>query len=155
MRARATFALVAVVLACATLGAVPGGGTVAAPAMVGRIDFSPSAVPFPVPGISEFDAGWVYASQTLGVRVRGIGRTDWRLWIRADGTGMGNGKTLSDIQFRAPLSGGWQDLSGVNQPIDAGRGNGNVPVEFRIRLDWASDGPGGYSGDITFELSVP
>jgi hypothetical protein len=116
---------------------------------------SPRLVVFPVPSVTDFQAGWVASrAVTVRVRPRGSAQRGWELCIRSDDPDMGGyGKPISDLEWR-PLGGSsWQQIQPLNQLLTAGFKGDDVAVEFRVRLDWDRDVPDTYSAVVTFETA--
>lgn len=120
-----------------------------------KLSLNQTAIAFPMPGITDFDAGWVDATGiTAQVDDRG-GPDTWELRLRADMPDMGGyGKPVGDILFRPEGSSTWTALSTTDQVIAQGSGNGNVTVYFRLRLDYATDLPDNYTADLTFYVQA-
>ncbi|MFO7587906.1 MAG: hypothetical protein R6X22_07500 [Gemmatimonadota bacterium] len=117
-----------------------------------RLIVQPRLVVFPVPGIAEFETGWVLADP-MSIRVipRGGGSRGWELCVRSDDPDLGGyGKPISDLEWRLAGQAAWQPISAWNQPVASGFANEIVSVELRARLDWERDAPDTYSAVITF-----
>jgi hypothetical protein len=116
---------------------------------------TPTVVAFTSPGVSEFDAGWIdYGGVVVAITSRPPSSL-WELRIRAVDAGMGQGKPVSDLLWRLAGTGTWTPLTGTQTAVLQGTGNQNVTLEFRVLLDWASDGPGTYSVGLDFTVLRP
>ena len=150
MGARNPGSYVALVLFCATLGA-------ATPERAEAQVFTwvnTGTVVFPTPGVAQFDAGEVQATQVVTMLVWPFGGGTWRLNIRTDDLEMGNGKPITDVLWRRQGAGGWTPLTNANQPVTAVQnGLGIVRIEFKLKLAWATDGPGSYQSDVVLEVT--
>jgi hypothetical protein len=116
---------------------------------------TPTVVAFNPPGVSEFDAGWVDSGGVVVAITSRPANSLWELRIRAVGTGMGQGKPVSDLLWRVAGTGAWTPLTATQTAVVQGTGNRNVALEFRVLLDWASDGPGTYSTGLDYTVLRP
>ena len=150
MAARTLGSWVAVALACAALGAATPGRAQAQVWMWSNT----GTVLFATPGAAQFDAGEVQATRTVTLLVWPFGGGGWTLTIRTDDLDMGNGKPVTDVLWRRQGVGGWAPLTNANQPVAPPQnGLGIVRIEFKLRLAWATDGPGTYQSDVVFEVT--
>ncbi len=159
-RAARGLGIAAVLCAAAAILATPIAAQGGPPPGVGgggalRLSLSQEAIAFPMPGIAEFDAGWVDATG-ITAEVTDRGRPDtWELRVRADVADMGGyGKPVGDILFRPEGSNTWTPLSTTDQVIAQGSGDGSVTIYFRLRLDYAADLPDNYTADLTFYIQA-
>jgi hypothetical protein len=120
-----------------------------------KLTLSQTAISFPTPGVLEFDAGWVDASE-ITAAIDDRGNPDaWELRIRAEVPDMGGyGKPVADILFRPQGSSTWTPVSTTDQVIAQGTGSQSVTIFFRLRLDYASDLPNNYAADLTFYVQA-
>jgi hypothetical protein len=117
-----------------------------------QIGLIPSVIVFPVPGVPQYEAGWVdQGGVVVAVTSRPANRS-WELRVRAVEPELGQGKPVTDMLWRIEGSGAWTPLAPTDAVVLQGMGNQNVPLEFRVLLDWASDGPGTYSVGIDFTI---
>lgn len=116
-----------------------------------KVKLNQSTVAFPMPGIAEFDAGWVDASAiVVSVEPRN-NQGPWELRIRGETPDLGGyGKPLSDILWRPAGSTSWTSLSGTDQTVAQGVDDEAVTIHFRLRLDYAADLPASYTTDLLF-----
>jgi hypothetical protein len=113
---------------------------------------TPTVVAFTSPGVSEFDAGWVdHGGVVVAITSRPLARP-WELRIRALDPGLGQGKPVTDLLWRVPGTGAWTPLTGTQTTVVQGTGDQNITLEFRVLLDWSSDGPGTYSTGLDFTV---
>jgi hypothetical protein len=131
--------------------AVPSAGSAQAAKV--KVQLSQNAVPFPTPGISEFDVGWVESSGiVVTVQPRKKQTNPWQILIRTDDLDMGGyGKPVGDILWRPAGSTTWTPLTNTNQIVAQGTGQQSVTIYFRLRLDYATDIPGAYSLDLALD----
>lgn len=117
-----------------------------------RIDLTPAAIVFPAPGVPQYDAGWVdQGGVVVAVTSRPANRS-WELRIRAVESELGQGKPVTDMLWRIAGSGAWTPLAPTEAVVLQGTGDHTVPLEFRLVLDWGSDGPGTYSIGVDFTI---
>jgi hypothetical protein len=118
-----------------------------------RVDVTPSIIVFPVPGVPQFDAGWVdHGTVAVEVRARPPA-TQWVLHIRAVNHELGPGKPVSDMVWRRAGTDLWRPLTSNHTVVLEGAGDQSVALELRVLLDWATDGPGTYSTGLDFILA--
>jgi hypothetical protein len=132
--------------------AIPVGG-----ASQGNITVTvtPGVVAFHSPGVPEFDTGWIdHGTVVVAIRSRPPNRS-WELRIQTADPGLGQGKPVSDLLWRLAGTGPWMPLTGVQTAVVQGIGDQDVALEFRVLLDWASDGPGTYSANLDFTVLRP
>ena len=116
-----------------------------------QLGVNPAAVSIAIPEIQDLDAGQTL-TQSVRIRVqpRGRGNRDWKLCIRSqDVTLGGQSKPVTDVEWQLQGSGTWQSLSTGDRIMHQGRGNENVNVVLRVRVDW-SDEPADYGTLLTF-----
>ena len=116
---------------------------------------TPTVLIAPDPTPTDFDAGQVEAG-IVSVRIVPLGSAsrDWELCIRTTDPSMGNGgKPSSDVEYLPPGGSVWQPASMLNQLIAEGRGQGNIDIRFRVRVDW-TDAPGNYSSVLALTLAA-
>lgn len=153
MTTRAAGGLAPVLLASLALGAAPaddGGGD----QPPGRVHVSNSVVSFPVPGLAQLTSGHIDATETLSVKVTGVGNKTWELHVFSLDPDLGNGKPLSHLMWREVGTSSWNSIGTASVLLMQGQRPGFVDIEFRMVLDWFTDTPGTYSSDVVFELYV-
>lgn len=138
--------------------AAPAQGQGGGPGNRGRLDvtLTTTAVAFPVPGVVDFDAGYIdHAGYLVSIQSRPAGEA-WELRIRADDPNMGGyGKPVADVLWRTSTSPVWSPLTGTDQTVTQGAGDADVTILFRVRLDWAADLPDTYAAGISFTAVRP
>jgi hypothetical protein len=117
-----------------------------------QIGLIPSVIVFPVPGVPQYDAGWVHQGGVVVAVTSRPPNRSWELRVRAVEPELGQGKPVTDMLWRIEGSGAWTPLASTAVVVLQGMGDQNVPLEFRVLLDWASDGPGTYSVGIDFTI---
>lgn len=118
-----------------------------------KIRLNQTTIPFPMPGISDFDAGWVeYSGIVVSVEPRKKQTGPWQLLVRTDDPDMGGyGKPVADILWRPAGSTTWTPLTNTDQIVVQGTGQQSVTVSFRLLLDYATDIPATYSLNLVFD----
>lgn len=154
MTARAAGGLARVILACVALGAAPPDDTADDRRPPGRVHVSSNLVGFPVPGLAELTQGHVDAAETLRVKVTGVGNNTWELYVYSPDADLGNGKPLNDLLWREAGASSWNPVGNGSVLLRQGQRPDEVEIEFRMLLDWFTDSPGTYGGDVSFELYV-
>lgn len=115
----------------------------------------PGVLAFPVPTPDDFAAGWIeHGPVEINVRPRGVAQRPWVLCIRAEGSSMGNGKPITDVQYRRSGESQWAPLTPGDQPVAEGDRGTRVSFDFRILLQW-SDPAGAYRADYTITAARP
>jgi hypothetical protein len=123
-------------------------------------------VTFPAPTVADYINGYVDAATgvTFAINaVNGSARTT-TVTIRATSASLGNGKPVTDLEWRRGDLATWNGVSvldtQIEQRIVISKGI-NDPwsntIFFRMLLDWAKDTPGTYSANyvITLSQTVP
>jgi hypothetical protein len=136
------------------LGAAPAdhGGDDKPPP--GRLHVSSNVVGFPVPGLAALTAGYIDATQPLRVRVSGVGNQAWEMYLHSLDVDLGNGKPLDHLLWREVGSSAWKPVGNASSLLAQGQRPEDVNVEFRMLLNWYTDRPGTYGGDVIIELYV-
>lgn len=149
-----------------TAGTLPGacgaatGATVTVPRVV-RLALSTSSVVLAAPGGPVYDAGAVTGA---GAELVVQANTGWVLaasaataaWT-AMGTGARGDKPSTDLAIALSPTGPFVPLGGSPVALLAGEADkGRVrPTYYRVRWDYALDGPGSYSLAVTFTITAP
>lgn len=120
-------------------------------------------VTFPTPTATDFDAGYVYATNTLTVAVsistgkpsNTYGAT---VSFQATPTNLGGTKALSDLEWQ--LNGGaWTATTVTPNSLPQHTVSRNSPssdvLAFRMKLSYTNDVPGSYGTSLTFTLTSP
>ena len=115
-----------------------------------------TVIAFPTPSLLDIDLGYIdHTGTVVSIRSRPAGAA-WELRIRADAATLGGyGKPVGDILWRTAASTTWTPLTGTDQAVVQGRGDADLTVFFRMRLDWAADEPGAYGAVIIFSVVRP
>ena len=120
-----------------------------------KLKLNQSTVAFPMPGIAEFDGGWVDASPIVVTVEPRANQGPWELRLRGETPDLGGyGKPLSDILWRPAGSTRWLPLSSTDPMVAQGVGGQAVTIHFRLRLDYAADLPASYATDLLFYAEV-
>lgn len=131
-------ALIAVVSLFAAVGDGDAQGTV-------DVVLTAPAITFAPPGLADFDSGWIeHPSVAVAVTSR-PGARSWALRIRATSPTLGQGKPVSDLQWRTAGSPDWMPMSEIGDMVMQGAGDQDITLYFRMLLSWADDAPGAYS----------
>jgi hypothetical protein len=147
MSARRLFPLMGLMVAGLALPTVVSGQGLL------RMEVTPSNIVFPMPGVPQFDAGWVdHGTVAVEVQSRPPARP-WVLHIRAVDPELGPGKPVSDMLWRRAGTATWTPLTGTETFVVEGTGDQSVTLELRVLLDWATDGAGTYSTGLDFILA--
>ncbi|MCL7972365.1 MAG: hypothetical protein M8866_09835 [marine benthic group bacterium] len=143
---------------CVAVVALTTGHLLAAPASAqlcsgsGRytVRLQPGLLVFPTPTPDDFAAGSIeHGPVVLNVRPRGRANNRWVVCLRADSSDMGNGKPISDLQYRRDDQTAWTPMSPGDQLLAQGNRGTRITLQFRILLDEATDPAGTYSADYT------
>ena len=120
---------------------------------------------FPAPALADYNAGMITnpTGIAFSVNVTGGGfqaRTT-TVSIRASGASLGNGKALSDLEWRRSDLATWSAMTTANTTVESRQVRWflqNDPwsntVFLRMRLNWATDAPATYSTGVVFTLTV-
>jgi hypothetical protein len=120
-------------------------------------------VTFPTPTATDFDAGYVVATNTLTVAVsvstgkpsNTYGAT---VSFQATPANLGGTKALSDLEWQ--LNGGtWTATTVAPNSLPQRTVSRSSPssdvLAFRMKLSYANDVPGSYGTNLTFTLTSP
>lgn len=143
-------------LTLAALSTAPAAQSQSCGASSGRfvVRVQPGLLAFPSPTLDEFAAGWIeHGPVELNVRPRGSRNRPWVVCLRADSPDMGGGKPISDLQFRQDDQATWTAMAMGDQPLAEGFRGERITLQFRIRLDEATDPAGTYRADYTVTAS--
>jgi hypothetical protein len=66
---------------------------------------------------------------------------------------MGGGKPVTDLEYRRDDRGMWTAMQIGDQPLAEGDRGDRITLQFRIRLDEATDAAGSYRADYTVTAS--
>lgn len=120
------------------------------------VRLQPGLLAFPAPTPDDFAAGWIeHGPVEVMVRPRGVANRPWVVCLHADSPDMGNGKPISDLQFRREDRSTWLTISAGDQPLAQGDRGERIAILFRIRLDAATDPAGSYRADYTVTAARP
>jgi hypothetical protein len=151
-----------VVIALAALLATPLAGSPAVAQVCGStsgryvVRVQPGLLVFPTPTPDDFAVGWIeHGPVELTVRPRGGKNRPWVACLRADSPDMGNGKPISDLQYRSDNQATWTSITFGDQTLAQGDRGSQFAVQFRILLDESTDPAGSYSADSTVTASRP
>ncbi len=142
-----------VVLAALAIGASPlHAQTCDSPGRI-LLRIRPPVVDFPVPGLVDFDAGYVESPMfRVQVQSKEQGRP-WTLCIRSEDSTMGGGKSIGDLQWQLLGTSIWTPLSVSDQFVAQDDRPRNLKLRFRVLLDFANDAPGLYQADMTWSAT--
>jgi hypothetical protein len=154
------------VTAGATLVAL---GSVALPAVAQKTDLTLAGgtITFPAPTATDYVNGFVNSTTGVAYTVdatNGNGSHTTTVLIRATSTDLGNGKVLSDLQWRRSDLSAWNSIGATNTQVEQKvmiRGTLNDPwnntIFFRMVLDWTKDAPAIYTANyqVTLSQTVP
>lgn len=131
------------------------------------VEFSvePSAlhVQFPPPGPFDFlDRQTAVHKVSVGLDWSGppglerqVEDDVWSLLLRAEAPAMsGSGKDARDVQWRVLGAGSWQSIEHGDRLVAVQSATEVVHLEFRVRLRWDQDAPGGYSLPVRYTAVV-
>lgn len=114
------------------------------------VRLQPGLLVFPTPTPDDFAAGWIeHGPVVLNVRPRTPRNRGWAVCLRADSPDMGNGKPISDLQYRRSDQTDWTPLTMGDQLLAQGNRGRRIFLQFRILLDEAADAAGMYDADYT------
>lgn len=120
------------------------------------VRLQPGLLVFPTPTPDDFAAGWIeHGPVVLNVRPRGNRNRGWVVCLRADSPDMGNGKPISDLQYRRSDQTVWTPMTPGDQMLAQGDRGTRITLQFRILLDEATDPAGFYSADYTATAARP
>ena len=124
------------------------------------------AITFAAPTAADYIAGFIDASTgatfTLNAQT-GTSRTT-TISIRSTSASLGNGKVIGDLEWRRSDLATWNSITLTDAQVEQRvvvKGVLNDPwsntIFFRMKLAWATDAPGTYSGNyqITLSQTVP
>lgn len=118
------------------------------------VRLQPGLLAFPNPTPDDFAAGWIeHGPVVLNVRPRGNQNRRWVVCLRADSPEMGGGKPVTDLEYRRDDRGTWTAMQVGDQPLAEGDRGDLITLQFRIRLDEATDAAGSYRADYTVTAS--
>ncbi len=118
------------------------------------VRLQPGLLVFPTPTPDDFAAGWIeHGPVVLNVRPRGNRNRRWVVCLRADSPDMGNGKPISDLQYRRSDQTVWTPMAPGDQLLAQGDRGSRITLQFRIILDEATDPAGFYSADYSATAS--
>lgn len=141
----------------ALLGLTPSAGAAqSCGSLSGRfvVRVQPGLLAFPSPTPDDFAAGWIeHGPVQLNVRPRGNRNRPWVVCMRADSPEMGGGKPVSDLEYRRSDQASWTAMTMGDQRLAQGDRGENISLQFRIRLDAATDPAGSYRADYTVTAS--
>lgn len=124
-------------------------------------------VTFPAPTATDYINGYVYSTTGVTYTVdatNGAQSHTTTIAIRATSADLGNGKLLSDLEWRRSDLAAWNTITSTNTQVEQKvmiRGALNDPwsntIFFRMKLSWTSDAPATYSAgyQITLSQTVP
>ena len=124
-------------------------------------------ISFPAPTAADYVNGYVYSTSGVTYTLdatNGAQSHTTTISIRATSADLGNGKALSDLEWRRSDLAAWNTITSTNAQVEQKvmtRGTLNDPwnntIFFRMKLSWASDAPGTYSSgyQITLSQTVP
>jgi hypothetical protein len=154
------------IAASATLIAL---GSIASPALAQKTDLTlgGGTITFPAPTATDYINGFV--NSTTGVlytldATNGNGSHTTTVLIRATSPDLGNGKLLSDLQWRRSDLSAWNSIGATNTQVEQKimiRSTLNDPwsntIFFRRVLDWTKDAPAVYTANyqVTLSQTVP
>jgi hypothetical protein len=154
---RARLPLVCSLFAVATL--TPRG-------LVGQLSLTLTQTPnvFPAPAVADYNAGLIQNATgivfTINVSGPAADRTS-TVSVRAASASLGNGKALSDLEWRRADLATWNamttsDVTVESRPVRKNTLNDpwSNSVFLRMHLSWTTDAPATYSTGLVFTLTV-
>jgi hypothetical protein len=120
---------------------------------------------FPAPALADYNAGMITNPTGIGFSVNvtggGFALRTTIVSIRASAASLGNGKALSDLEWRRSDLATWNPVTTANVTVESRPVRWflqNDPwsntVFLRMRLNWATDAPATYSTGLVFTLTV-
>jgi hypothetical protein len=131
------------------------------------LTLSGGTVTFPAPTATDYINGYVYSTSGVTYTVdatNGLTSHTTTVLIRATSASLGNGKLLTDLEWRRSDLATWNTISSTDTQVEQKvmiRGLLNDPwsntIFFRMKLTWTTDAPGTYSANyqITLSQTVP
>lgn len=158
IRGVSTSAVIALVLTAAPLAAQNPKTT---------LTLSGGTVTFPTPTATDYINGYVYSSAGVTYTVsatNGLTSHTTTVLIGATSPNLGNGKLLTDLEWRRSDLTTWNAIASTNTQVEQKvmiRGVLNDPwsntIFFRMKLTWTTDAPAIYAANyqITLSQTVP
>jgi hypothetical protein len=175
--ARVAFALAMMVSSARALGAqscnlgtTPGSctGTTSATLTVGKVvqlTLATTSTTLPAPTITDYTNGYLtVGGQTVTIRanasvvVRVAARTStWSATSTTPGVVAWATKPSTDLQLGAVTTGPFTSLTtaGYTLSNSGATANLDLPVAYKLLLDWGADTPGQYSLDVVYTVTAP
>lgn len=124
-------------------------------------------VTFPAPTATDYINGYVYSTSGVTYTVNatnGAASHTTTVLIRATSANLGNGKALTDLEWRRSDLATWNTISATNTQVEQKvmvlnllNDPWNNTIFFRMKLSWTTDAPATYAANyqITLSQTVP
>lgn len=124
-------------------------------------------ITFPAPAATDYLNGYVYSAGGVGYTIdatSGGQSHTTTIRIKATSPNLGNGKAITDLEWRRSDLTGWVPISLTDTQVEQKvmvRNGLNDPwsntIFFRLKLTWATDAPATYAANyqITLSQTVP
>jgi hypothetical protein len=131
------------------------------------LTLSGGTISFPAPTATDYINGYVYSTSGVTYTVdatNGTASHTTTVQIRATSANLGNGKLLSDLEWRRSDLATWNTISSTNAQVEQKIMVLNLlndpwsnTIFFRMKLTWTTDAPGIYTANyqITLSQTVP
>lgn len=152
------------------VGTAPGNctGTTSATLTVGKVvqlTLATTSTTLPAPTITDYTNGYLTGGgQTVTIRananvvVRVAARTStWSAASTTPGVAAWAAKPSTDLQLGAATTGPFTALTtaGYTLSNSGATANLDLPVSYKLLLDWGADTPGQYSLDVVYTVTAP
>lgn len=122
-----------------------------------------ATITFPAPTATDYINGYVYSASGVGFTLDATNGNQLHtttVKIKATSPDLGNGKVLSDLEWRRSDLSGWTPIALTDAQVEQRvqlRGGLNDPwgntVFFRLKLSWTTDAPATYTANYQITLS--
>ena len=131
------------------------------------LTLSGGTVTFPAPTATDYINGYVYSTSGVTYTLNATNGTashTTTILLRATSTNLGNGKLLTDLEWRRSDLASWNAISTTNTQVEQKVMVLNLlndpwsnTIFFRMKLSWTSDAPATYAANyqITLSQTVP
>jgi hypothetical protein len=130
-----------------------------------QLAFSGGSVSFDAPTAADYTAGTLEAASPLSFQVvttsEPSGSFTTTVYIRSSSSTLGGGKPVADLEWRRGDDATWHALTTSDAVVESriadlapeGHSWDNT-IYFRIALDWTSDPPATYTGNLVVTVST-